>query len=344
MFFIVLNHCILNVASKTVFLNTCVGNFLLIDILYQIVYIGVNLFILISGYFLVVGVRDTTNWEKVFRLWITTFFYSLFLYLFIVGIHWESFDVYDFIHVLMPIRYDSYWFITQYLGLYIMSPFLAKWARMISKREYEIMLFSFFIITSIIQLPGLKGGFSLIWFIFLFIFAGYIRLYGNESPLLSKWKLNSGVIFTIFIFVLSFIAVISNGKMLGIVEYWGFYNGPFLFIVSVSFFFLFLKLKEFRLVVFISKFSPYMFGVYLIHENPTLKKILWPYLSEQFPRIGIYQLFLIAFIVLSICVLIEWIRQRIFIVLKIETHLFRCVKFVFDYVSLLLRGRGCLNL
>lgn len=54
------------------------------------------------------------------------------------------FNTKKLIHALLPIRYDSYWFITQYIGLYIISPFLSKWARSMSKKEYKTMLVSFF--------------------------------------------------------------------------------------------------------------------------------------------------------------------------------------------------------
>ncbi len=179
MFFIVLNHCILNLATNEYTLERNFVNFCITDFVYQTVYNGVNVFILISGYFLVKTTRETTNWEKTTKLWLNAFFYSVTIYVILIVLHYKSFDAKNLIHALMPVRYDSYWFITQYLGLYIMSPFLSKWARSMSKKEYQTMLVSFFIITSIIQLQGLKGGFSLIWFIFLFMFAGYIQLQGG---------------------------------------------------------------------------------------------------------------------------------------------------------------------
>ena len=143
MLFIVLNHCILHIVTKRLSLDTEPIFFCLMNFVYQVVYNGVNLFVLISGYFLVKTTRNTTNWEKVTKLWLSVFFYSAIIYAFSIGIHRKPLNFQELIHVLMPIRYDSYWFITQYLGLYIMSPFLAKWARSVSKQEYKIMLVSF---------------------------------------------------------------------------------------------------------------------------------------------------------------------------------------------------------
>lgn len=117
-------HC-----HKTIVIRHRTNIFCLMNFVYQVVYNGVNLFVLISGYFLVKTTRNTTNWEKVTKLWLSVFFYSAIIYAFSIGIYRKPLNFQELIHVLMPIRYDSYWFITQYLGLYIMSPFLAKWAR-----------------------------------------------------------------------------------------------------------------------------------------------------------------------------------------------------------------------
>ena len=57
MLFIVLNHCILNIATKQLTLDISPINFCITNFIYQVVYNGVNIFVLISGYFLV----DTTD-------------------------------------------------------------------------------------------------------------------------------------------------------------------------------------------------------------------------------------------------------------------------------------------
>ena len=322
MLFIVLNHCILNIAIKRISLNGDPINFCFIDLLYQIVYTGVNIFVLISGYFLVNNAQNTTNWAKVIQLWLTVFFYSVIIYFGGVIIGWENLNLQNLIHYLMPIRYDSYWFMTQYIGLYVMSPFFAKWARSMTKQEYKAMLVSLFILTSVIQLQGLKGGFSLIWFIFLFMFAGYIRLYENESAVLRKWNKKSGLVFVIFSLLLFLLSFPINGDTLDIVSYFGFYNGPFLFILSVSIFLYFKKKKESKIIINISKLSPYMFGVYLIHEHPILKQHMWNFFNEYLNNVNVCNLCCVAFIVLIFSILIEYIRQFIFEILKINNAFF----------------------
>lgn len=318
MLFIVLNHSILNIATGRLSLLTNPFNFCIIDLLYQVVYTGVNIFVLISGYFLINTTQQNTNWNKILQLWLTVFFYSISIYIFSLILNWEILDIKTLIRYLMPIRYNSYWFITQYIGLFIMAPFFARWAHFMKKEEYKAMLLSLFILTSIIQLHGLKGGFSLIWFIFLFMFAGYIRLYENESITISKWSKRPGTIFIMSSLLLFFFSFLINGDTLNIVTYFGFYNGPLLFISSVSFFLYYKKKTESKTIKTIAKLSPYMFGVYLIHEHPIIKEHLWTYLNNQINDVTIYILLLVAFIILILCTFIEFIRQSIFKFLKIN--------------------------
>lgn len=255
---------------------------------------------------------------------VNCFFYSISVYILSLILNWEIVDIKTLIHYLMPIRYDSYWFITQYIGLFIMTPFLAKWAHSMKKAEYKAMLFSLFILTSIIQLHGLRGGFSLIWFIFLFMFAGYIRLYENESTILFKWSKKPGMIFIIFSLLLFILSFFTNRESLNIVTYFGFYNGPLLFFSSVSFFLYFKKKSESKLIITIAKLSPYMFGVYLIHEHPIVKEHLWTYLNNQISDVTVYILLLVALIIFISCIFIEFLRQVIFKILRINE--------VFNYI------------
>lgn len=319
MLFIALNHSILYIAKYQMKLDTTPVNFLLTDFIYPIVYNGVNIFVLISGYFLVKTTRSSTNWEKVARLWLSMLFYSVIIYVCAIAFHYKTLNVQELVHTLMPIRYNAYWFMTQYIGLYILSPFLAKWARAMSRKEYQTMLISFFILASVIQLQGLKGGFSLVWFLFLFMFAGYMQLWEHESNAMKKWSAHAGTMFMATSLLLFVLSLLVNGKQLNIVSYWGFYNGPLLFVSSVSFFLFFRKVKESRAIRVISRLSPYMLGVYLIHEQPILKQWLWAHLNRQFAEVQIYELFYIAIAILLIGALIEYLRQAAFKTLKIDT-------------------------
>lgn len=344
MLFIVLNHCILNIATKQLTLDISPINFCITNFIYQVVYNGVNIFVLISGYFLVDTTRQSTNWEKVMKLWLNVFFYSVVIYILCVVFHYRTFELKELLHVLMPIKYDSYWFITQYIGLYILSPFLAKWAQSMSRQEYKTLLISFFVITSILQLKGLRGVFSLIWFLFLFLFAGYIRRWGGTSVTLNKWEKHPGAIFLATSTLLFLLSFLYNGNKLNIVGYWGFYNGPLLFIASVSLFLYFKKMAVSKIIILVSKLSSYMFGVYLIHEHPVLKVFFWDSLNKRIEDVNILSLLSIAIIIIILCTLVEFVRSFVFKVLKIDSYFYKCIKFLFLSVIAQINKAKCLIL
>ena len=80
MFFIVINHATLNLAVPKIDINQDFINYSMINLIYQCVYNGVNVFVLITGYFLISKQRESTKWSKVVDLWIQVLFYSFFIY------------------------------------------------------------------------------------------------------------------------------------------------------------------------------------------------------------------------------------------------------------------------
>ena len=89
-------------------------------------FVAVNCYVLISGYFLINS--HSFHWTKVWKLWSTVAFYSLLFYAISVDAsgHW---DLYKTIHYLLPVRYSIYWFVTAYIGTYLLSPYLARLAQ-----------------------------------------------------------------------------------------------------------------------------------------------------------------------------------------------------------------------
>lgn len=96
-------------------------------------FVSVNCYVLISGYFLINS--HSFHWSKVWKLWSIVAFYSLIFYIIFVSTsgHWS---LYKTINFLLPVRYSIYWFITAYIGMYLLSPYLAKLAQNLNEKEY----------------------------------------------------------------------------------------------------------------------------------------------------------------------------------------------------------------
>lgn len=93
----------------------------------------------------------------------------------------------------------------------------------------------------ILQLYQFKDGFSVLWFIYLFFVAGYIRKYNA----LLNWKNMSGRYFLMAFGLLAAICVTRSliNERLNFMDYLGKYNGLLTVLMAV-FFFVGLKIFE----------------------------------------------------------------------------------------------------
>ena len=95
----------------------------------------VNCFVLISGYFLI---NSKFKLKKVLNLYLVTIFYSILL--FIPHCILYGFSLSNFIKSCLPLLMGTYWFITTYVVLYLLSPFLNILIKNLSKKQYLISL------------------------------------------------------------------------------------------------------------------------------------------------------------------------------------------------------------
>ena len=105
----------------------------------------VDCFILISGYFLITA---KFKFERILRTLIETIFYTFTItfILFCFGLA----DFYELAKSIFPIAPTkfNYWFVTKYLAVLLMSPFLSKLCLSLTQRGYECLLLSLLLISS----------------------------------------------------------------------------------------------------------------------------------------------------------------------------------------------------
>ena len=110
---------------------------------------GVNLFVLISGYFLI---NSKFKFKKLLKLTTEVFFYSVTLYIVCIFLKITTFSIEEFKKVIFPISYNMYWFATTYIGLYLLSPFINKLLNNISRTEHKNLIY-LLIILLLVCLP-----------------------------------------------------------------------------------------------------------------------------------------------------------------------------------------------
>ncbi len=303
--------------------------------------VAVNVYILISGYFLV-----EAKWKisKLVKLVCQVLFYSILvgvlMYTFVkmsysipaIGVIYEraavskSFGLNYWLNLFLPIEYEHYWFATAYVVMYMLSPVLAVAVKELPQKQLKaviIALLCFFCIPKSINpylIPTDSYGYDFGWFICLFLIAGYIRCYGIRFFDSKKKAIIIYVVTVIFNWaVCAFTGAIC--RMSGKLEYYMdmtyAYNYILVLVSSVAMFYIwtFVDIKEGKMADAICKVAPYTFGVYLFHENIGIR-LIWPYLlganiANCFV-LKILHMIISVVVVFAVGCMVDIFRSRIF--------------------------------
>ena len=169
--------------------------------------VAVNCYVLISGYFLIISNKKDV-FHKAFSLWKRILFYSLGIYLLAILFHVGRGNWRLLAQAILPIKFEMYWFVTAYFGMYILSPYLNILANSLSQKEYIRFLLIQFTMFSLVSSYGfdtfiVKAGYSFLWFIFLYYLGGYIKLYNLGHSLSNQRLLLGYVIPSVLVFILT---------------------------------------------------------------------------------------------------------------------------------------------
>ena len=237
MFFIVVYHCLTHGVGDEYDFNmsspVSLTNLLFSDFLLVFSSIAVNLYVMISGYFLV---DLDFKLSRIIRTWTCTAFYSCLITVSFVVLHVIPLDFVAIGKSFFPLSSDAYWFVTQFVGLLLLSPFLAMMVRHLSCRQYVILLLGGAIIClSIIPDFPLGKRFYVahgnsVWsFAYLFLVAGFIKHHVKKLS-------NIHLLIVVFLVTLcTLISEVALGYQNDSIHfYWLNYNGlPFVLTVIV---------------------------------------------------------------------------------------------------------------
>lgn len=268
---------------------------------------GVNCFVLISSYFLI---NAQFKVQRIVRITVETLFYTVVLtvicfFLFNKSGEITVYDVIKSFYILGPTKYN-YWFISKFIALLALQPFLSKLAMSFTKKQYQLFLcVLIFINTELIggfpfgELYG--GGFTLMWFICLFFTGGYLRLH-LESHSMKFW-----LFLTIFFTLVK--AMIQYMELTNIISL--NYNSIITYGLAISVFMLFKSIRISKINNLVKFLSPNILGVYLIHEHG-LKSLYRNELMHHLSDNKIAYLIIWSIIIFFICICIDKLRKKLF--------------------------------
>ena len=238
--------------------------------------LGVNLFVLITGYFMV---ESKIRVRKLVILWAPILLYSVAGTLLFYKINGFKLDVMQLREACFPIIYSKYWFATVYFLLYLFIPFLNILIQNINPMQhFGLITFMFTIWSLIPTMIGEELQYSQLGlFVFLYLTAAYIRKYPNKYFESARLGMVAGI--ALYLTIIGSVIVLDRyglanefpGKD---ATYFSRENLLPLVLCSIALFcgFKNLKMKYNRIINYI---AGSMFGIYLIHDNLFIRYYLW---------------------------------------------------------------------
>lgn len=242
---------------------------------------AVNIYMLISGYFLCASHFKPS---RLFRLLGQVWFYSMAFGMLgvLTGVVAETpVDVHFFLTLLFPVSMEHYWFMTAYIFLYLLLPFLGAAVKGMTKSQLRLaaglLLAAFCLLKSVlpVRLETDRRGYDCLWYLCVFVSAAYVRRFG--LPFLGKKRrsllLYLGSVLLIFGGTMLLRAVcLKTGSLERMVGMCMEYNHilPFLAALGIFGTFAGLRIND-KISTVINKIGPCTLGVYLLHENLGLR-------------------------------------------------------------------------
>ena len=294
---------------------------------------AVNCYALITGYF---NWNQNIRYYKLVMFWLQIVFYMVIVAL-VYSIITASIDHVVWFNAFFPIMTYQYWYMTAYVGVFLLMPILNSYIQNTSVSKLRLHLLFLFIMMSVIPLffsrngdPFVfNSGYSTFWLVMMYIAGGII----------SKCDLGKSLSKLQYFIYFLMMALISWGYKM-VVDYFNIYaqanitsfrlfeyRSPTFVLAAVFLLLLFkqIKINKGFMQKAILLLSNATLGVYLIHEQPLIRYNIIRGYSKDFVALPIPQMvgmiLLGALTIYIVCTLIELIRMQLFKFLNVANGL-----------------------
>ena len=279
--------------------------------------IGINCFVLLSGWFMC---EKTISLRKFLKLLLEFMFYRIVIALVFWLTGYEKMTLNDVLDVLIPIRELSDGFAETYLVFFLFIPFLNILIRHLTERQHlrllVLLCFSYVFFGTFRPLFSVTMNY-ISWFMVLFLTASYIRRYPKRFlEGTTRWGLIAGLL--ILLSALSVVACAFVSKRIEKTYYYVLVTDVNTLLavctgISVFLFFRSLRMKPNRVI---NAIAATVFGVFCIHANSdAMRRWLWQDTLknvEYFDKpIGYLHIIGAVVGVFAVCALIDILRARV---------------------------------
>ena len=288
----------------------------------------VYMFIIIMGYFMSESDVSTQR-KRILKVYIPMWTYAVGISLAVFLTKSVEMGKRDYVRAFFPALSRTWYFMTLYLILLVLSPYLNKLIHAMTKKEFLGLLGILFFIFSIWNLAAhmkpfdavigsekvfeTEEGKSLYDFIFMYFLGAFLRRYEfRKKGALPSWRNWMNLIVFLLLGFLDTALLYVFPEFRSVIGY----NDNPLVVLQCIFLFRFFSNIEFH-SRFINVLGGCNLGIYMLHEHPLLRKLIWNQRihmnTPEFYGSSIYILKILAIIlgIYSVCCIIEWLRQQI---------------------------------
>lgn len=243
--------------------------------------VAVNVYMFLSGYFLCMSGFKIS---RLIQLWLQVWVYSVVFGLAGAAAGWlgeTAFDTHYLLTLLFPVTMEHYWFMTAYVFLYLLLPFVGMAVRKMTKQQLQVslglLLLVFCLWKSILpaRLETDAQGYDCLWYLCVFVAGAYLRRFG--TGFLEKrgrsLALYGGGCLLVFGGTMALRQVfLHTGSLERMLKMCLEYNHLLPFVAAVGLFGIFYKMQlKGRAAAVVNRVAPHALGVYLLHENLGLR-------------------------------------------------------------------------
>ena len=274
---------------------------------------GINCFLLITGYFMC---KQEFRWLKFIKLTAQIEFYDWFIYFFLIIVGMDNLSTISLIaHI--PVVNGLKTFTWGYMMLYLLVPFLNIFIKALSKKQFQSILILLILIYSIFPTLFYSNMFEYIgWYSTMYLVGAYIRNYPSEW-FYNKKIVGGGILISLSTSILTvwtitwlsaYIDIMKNFQYLVVDS-----NKPLALICSVFLFLFFLHHVKMPNSRRLNQIALATFGVLLIHmHSDAMASLLWGKILRNYDfaitEYAIPHFFCSVFIVYFSCVTIDLVR------------------------------------
>jgi surface polysaccharide O-acyltransferase-like enzyme len=255
---------------------------------------GVDVFVLISGYFLCSELSASKLIVRVFRLYVQIWTTAILCLAFVFFYPGSTIESKDILRSILPVGYNLWWFATAYLILSIFMPFINILLSNLSKKQHLILVVIMRVIWSVTNiLPHSNYAYSInsSLFFMLYVIGAYIRKYCVPKNGIG-WAILC--IFLLMLMSSSTVVMQLLSSQYPSLARDRFYlvagPSPLTIAAAVSAVLTALSMKPWHSSL-VNRIAATSFGIYLFSDNYLVRKIVWEgifHTKEQFHSEAIF--------------------------------------------------------